>query len=285
MNRVRSRNQGYTIVETIIFLAVTGAVFTSTISIVSGQQARTEFTQAVRDVQTRIQDISNDISTGFYHNPGTLRCNANPGGPQILPGTNNQGTNEGCIFLGRAMQFAPTSGSGPEKINVYNVVGLRRVAGGTAEVQDFSQAKPTAMAPGDATNPGISDVAIDTITLESGMTVGYVRYWHNGAPTDISGFGYMSSLAQYSSLGIINSGSLSVDIIPIGTPTTPPAPGKTARRFVDDIFNFGTVAPLKNPNGGIKICMNSAGRNQHAIFTFGIDRKLTPLVTIDQGSC
>lgn len=87
MSRVRSHNQGYTIIETIIFLAVTGAVFASTITIVSGQQARTEFTQAVRDVQTRIQDISNDVTTGFYHNPGTLRCNANPGGPHIIPGS------------------------------------------------------------------------------------------------------------------------------------------------------------------------------------------------------
>lgn len=200
MSRVSSRNQGYTIIETIIFLAVTGAVFASTIGIISGQQARTEFTQAVRDVQTRLQDISNDVSTGFYHNTGTLKCHKTPGGPQITPspGTDTQGTNEDCIFLGRALQFAPTSGTDPEKINVYNVVGLRKIAGGTQEVQNFSQAKPTAMAPGDTTNTGFSQDAIEVIKLSAGITAGYVKYEHGGVLTNVSGFGYLSTLAQYS---------------------------------------------------------------------------------------
>src|SRR3989344_2027390 len=66
---------GYTLAETLIFLVVSMVLFISAVRMVSGQQARAEFSYGIQEFATQIKDITNDVSTGFYHNPNNIICN------------------------------------------------------------------------------------------------------------------------------------------------------------------------------------------------------------------
>ena len=66
MNRGEARRGGYTIVETLIFLAVSALLFVSTIILISGRQAKAQFTNSVRDLVSDITDVANDVANGYY---------------------------------------------------------------------------------------------------------------------------------------------------------------------------------------------------------------------------
>ncbi len=67
MNR-GNRSTGYTIVETMIFLAVSSLMFISAMILINGRQSRAEFIQAVRVFEANLRDVANDVSTGYYAN-------------------------------------------------------------------------------------------------------------------------------------------------------------------------------------------------------------------------
>ena len=71
------RSHGFTIVETMIVLAVSGALFTSAIFFIGGRQQKAEFTASVRNFETSINDIANDVSDGYFaDNAGTGLINS-----------------------------------------------------------------------------------------------------------------------------------------------------------------------------------------------------------------
>lgn len=121
-------SSGYTIVEVLIVLAVSGALLVSVMALISGQQAKTEFTAALRDFESRLQDIMNDVSTGTYPEPAS-QCLVGSEGP-VATGESSagQGTSQACLFVGKAMQFSPV-GSGAAndagKYNLFTIVGRR----------------------------------------------------------------------------------------------------------------------------------------------------------------
>ncbi len=140
------RDRGFTIVETLIFLAVSGAMLTSIVIMFNGVQARQQFAQGMRDVESLFQDVFNDVSTGYFDPIAGYRCTANGSGPPnfIAAADAEQGSNQGCIFLGKAIQLAPSEseGGGADKIFVHTVVGNRTVANGR-DVTSFTQSRPT----------------------------------------------------------------------------------------------------------------------------------------------
>jgi hypothetical protein len=140
MQRVSS---GYTIVEVIIFLAISGAILISSIAFLSGSEGHNRFSQSMRDTQSKIQDLLNDIPTGntggLSSVTGLSHCfhNTGSGKTQIDSGPANTGnpnhTNGGCIFLGKAIQFTdatdpPAAGQAAgqqSKVFIYSVFGNR----------------------------------------------------------------------------------------------------------------------------------------------------------------
>ena len=99
------KSQGYTIVEVIIVLAIASALFFVAVLAISGQQARTEYTQAIQDFQSRLVDIANDVNTGIYPNLGlSTKCQVDvtTRKPSFsMGGQAQQGANTDCIFIGK----------------------------------------------------------------------------------------------------------------------------------------------------------------------------------------
>ena len=62
INDMKGRSYGYTILEALIFLAVSGLLFAAVYPSFVGRDNKTKFSQAVRDLDTKINDIMNDTS-------------------------------------------------------------------------------------------------------------------------------------------------------------------------------------------------------------------------------
>lgn len=102
MIRGREAAAGYTIVETLIFLAVSALMFVAAVAAISGRQNKAMFVNAVRDFETQIIDVANDVANGYYQVPGGISCTA---GVVAEDSTGTRGANKDCILIGRTLVF------------------------------------------------------------------------------------------------------------------------------------------------------------------------------------
>lgn len=123
MQRVSS---GYTIIEVMIFLAISAALLGSAINLITGRQNQVEFDQRMRDVQSKMQDWINDVSTGFTGgDPSQQNCTLNGTTPVVKAGGSSNDPE--CVFLGKAIQFTDNTVNPDysEHIYTYSVFGTR----------------------------------------------------------------------------------------------------------------------------------------------------------------
>lgn len=283
------RPQGYTILETMIFLAVTSALFVSVSLLVSGKQRNTEFNLAVRETQSKINDILNDASTGYYYNTNNFKCTVSGGAIQITSGTGAQGQNTDCVYMGKAIQFAP-SGQ-PSQLVFYNIVAKREDSTGK-DPSDYIQARPQAIAPRTLAS-SIPD-ATELYRLPGGLKVESLKYclMIDASCTDIGTVAFMSKLASYSTSGLRLSGSQSVDVVPINKPPSSLL-GQTKILAADDLFLSGLTGTTegydftnRNPIGGVIVCFSGEGSNNVAkIKISGGSRRAETQLTIEPGPC
>jgi len=263
--------RGYTIVELMIFLAVSGALLVSGLLAIGGQQNKTEFTQAVREMESRVNDIINDVSTGFYPNTGNIKCDYKiPGAGSGISLTSGggappaQGTNSDCTFAGRIIQFAPL-GVGKSGMRLYTVAAQRQKLSGatTQDVQSFADAKAQLIAKG--TTSSVPD-AFEDVSDNPAIEIGKVTY----SGGNIGGIGIFSTFGPYKS-NSLQSGSNSADLVPV---TDNPAGSSVLNQdpliFVDKTnARLDPTYTLANATSGVTVCLLSQGTNQHAVLTIG----------------
>lgn len=116
---------GYTIAEAMIVLGITGVLFISAYTLFGGQQGKTEFSQAMRDIDSKIQAYANEVKAGSLPAGQSYPCSAASGRPVLdtspAVGENKIGQNQDCIILGRALQL----NTGQSDITVHTVLGTR----------------------------------------------------------------------------------------------------------------------------------------------------------------
>lgn len=119
---MRRNRGGYTIIEVLIVLAISGVLFTSAVLVFQGQQAKTEFSQSLYDLASSIQSYAIQAGSGAYDNGGTYNCSAPDGGTPVLSTT--LPSNDGCLYLGKAIQIVQ-SPADSQTMNIYTVLGSR----------------------------------------------------------------------------------------------------------------------------------------------------------------
>lgn len=138
----RQSPSGFTIVETIIFLAASSIILVSAMIFMSGRAQGARFSESMRDINSKMQDWINDIPTGFTGSTaGGVNCIVTGGGKVLI--NSGVGPNEPeCIFLGKAIQFRVDD----SKVSAYSVFG-RRALGNDIEsplVSSLMEANPEA---------------------------------------------------------------------------------------------------------------------------------------------
>jgi len=108
----KAKTRGFTIIEVILFLAVSAVLLGVVIATIGGRQQRAQFTDSMRDLQSYLETQLSDTQNGV-----------NPTG---------NGGDAATLMLGRALAFTPSSST----INVHTVSGNRLSA--TAEAACIS---------------------------------------------------------------------------------------------------------------------------------------------------
>jgi type II secretory pathway pseudopilin PulG len=243
---------GFTIVETMIVLAVTGVMFISAVLLVAGQQRKVEFTQAVQEVRSAIEQTITETSAGFYPNAGNVKCTVSGGEVSLSSATGTQqGSNTGCIFMGKAMEFG-VAGTDPQQYVKHSIAGLQDNTG------TLASAKPAAV---DLTGTRT------TGELHNGLRAISMKYVVGASKTDIGAVAFLSGLGSYSG-GELMSGTQQMMLVPVTNSGTVP---NTTISGVESAINarLRLADSLVDPSGGVQICFQSGGTSQSGLITIG----------------
>jgi Tfp pilus assembly protein PilV len=279
--------KGFTIVEVMIVLVVTLAIFASAVGLISGRVAAASFTDEMQQVQSQMQSIVNDVASGYYSDDNSqFTCAPSAYGISISIGNTgstavDQATNnDGCTYLGRAVQF--TSG---DTYYVYSVLGLRQEVNGDLPT-GYAEAFPT------ATDQVASLWTSQSLGNELKAVWGS---WSNDAATPIgAGVNSIGTIAFLNDPSATTDGASAaggttqLSVIPVSDQTGLLTSPNTS--FINDrsTNGFSQKADAEtNPINGIGICFASQSTNQSVLFTFGGGSRRATVEThiYDGGSC
>jgi type II secretory pathway pseudopilin PulG len=102
-----NKNQtGFTIVETLIVLSITGLLFLMTMLLVRGQINNFQSKDAVTQLETALRTTLNDVSNGYYPDKGKLSCTLGlPVSASVDVAGGNVGTSTDCVYAGKSITF------------------------------------------------------------------------------------------------------------------------------------------------------------------------------------
>ncbi len=257
-------SRGFTIVESMIFLAVSGGMLLMASLMISGQQAKTQFNQSVRNFESRLLDLANDISTGYYVRNGDFSCSSGSTAADIVilgVGPSAElGESNSCILVGQVVQLDIDTSD----VTIYPLAGKKRTTslGQVKEVKDLVESKPKSLI-------GYAKTAEQ---INYGSVVDSATYIDTGGVTvDVEGFLFATTFGSYAGAEL-GSGDIWVDLVPL-----------SAGDLSDvDAINWATKVADTNPDSGITICLQDSpggGAARHAkIILGGNGRQLTTKV-------
>jgi prepilin-type N-terminal cleavage/methylation domain-containing protein len=265
--------RGFTIVETLIVLAVSGVMFIAIATAIAGRQRDTEFSQSVQSIKSQVQQFISEVNTGSFTNSGTdftcqvtsgtLTITAPPSGTPI-----DQGANQGCIFVGKVLHFTNTGS--PQTLYGYSIAGKQIDSSGDA-VDTIDRASPVVLADGTTA----FNNEIQNFTLQYDLKVAYVCYGDC-----VPAGGGLSPIAssQTGSLAFVSlganaaTGSQTVNLLPItnitGVDSNLSNPTGTESTQINNFFKNGNLVSLVNPTGGAHVCF-VGGNGNSAILNIG----------------
>lgn len=132
-SRMRASPGGFTIVEVLVVVAVTGALFVSVVLLVAGRQQKAQFQQAVNNVTAQIETAINEAQSGY---PGNTAGCRNTGSTYTATSPDSS-----CIFLGKAIQFT-TNANENATMGIHTIVG-KRDSTSVADAQPYTFAFET----------------------------------------------------------------------------------------------------------------------------------------------
>ncbi len=143
---MKRRATGYTIIEVLIVLATTSLLLTMAAYFLRGQTAETTFQQSMRDLQSKIEITVNGVGNSLFPNSDSYTCSLVAGADGVKRATlalgspGNKGSNEQCLYLGRALAVA----KGTSTLYIYSVLGGKTYDSGgkTYDSLTFAQTNP-----------------------------------------------------------------------------------------------------------------------------------------------
>jgi type II secretory pathway pseudopilin PulG len=259
---------GYTIVEVMIFLAVSGLMFVIAASFISGKQGTAQFKQSVNQLASTLQQEIDGVGNGQYNNFNQLSCTSSASGLNITASSQNTGSNNGCILLGKVIQFDYTSNL--QQYNVYTVAGSQYDMGGSGPTlaTSYDHALPTVVDPISGSAVNLTDtkntewnVDVTKMVLDSPSFASEVVDPTNAIP--ISGIGFYNSLGSYNGDGDLNSGIEPTVAIPFQAVGSP-----AENNLIGEIQSPLSYNPLYiRTSLEVEICLQSG--TKYAIVTIG----------------
>jgi len=290
MKSAKKWQAGYTIVETMIFLIISSALLLSAIGLFDPRIRSTQFSQSVQELATHIRSVSNEASTGTYPDTPGFTCSVDPTGvPQtgLSSATDDQGTRNDCIFVGKVMNFTVKNGAGCKdpivsancgSIDVYTAVGRRELDPiAHTPVTNIAQANPRLVLTPDIT---------ENFTLGYGThVIGLYQIDGSGTnpPKAVNSAGFFQSSGGSYTNGALTSGSQNITTWGIAT-TIAGAQSRTEQDVNSDISTPSNL--LDASKGGLLVCVQSGSVSRKAGITIGaVNESFAVSVIMDDSRC
>lgn len=242
---------GFTIIEVLVVLSLASFLFVAAAMAMNGDQKQTEFDTGARQIYTELQSLSTDVQNGLYTTNNSITCENVSGSPYFVLGTQNQGTNFGCVYVGKAIQFNPSS-TKSAFYYVYSLVGNQFSGTSLNPPLPFPQSAKVLASVGSGVSGNFPPEGTQVIGLPDQFTVSKITYSGNpiGGINDVIGFYNIqtSNLMSNSSLGN------NLFIIP-----TEASASSNAISYIngDKVVN-GVIGGYNiNPNGSVVVCLSS----------------------------
>jgi Tfp pilus assembly protein PilE len=277
--------RGFTIIEVMIFLAVSGIIFFSAMTLMSGSQDKTEFSTAISQLTSQLQSIVGNVANGYYLSQQNFTCSANSGGGSpslsftLASNTNGRGTNVGCTFIGEVIQFNPLPVSSNQEYIVYPVIGnqyyppTNSPGPNNADVDNLTQAAPVSMYDSATDNPSVAATINSEIDTTQVLPYGITIHPSGMSYTDSSITSNIGAIGLFTTF----NGSQSVQVIPIPGSQ----PGQYQSTMINEIDSLkngsgnvitgvsGSNNTVSDPDGGVQICFDSGTDNESGLITIG----------------
>jgi prepilin-type N-terminal cleavage/methylation domain-containing protein len=249
---------GYTIIEVMIVLAVSGFMFLIATTFINGKQAHTAFTAGVNEMASQLQDAIQQVNAGEYSD---IPLTCTPGSPPQFANSASpsQGTASGCVFVGKFFHF--WTNQGPSAYEVFTLGGNRLV--GIDPAVSLTDVDPVPVQ-GLGLDLTVQNTIPQSLQIHSGGTINGVRVVDASGNTHSGnyGFGFIESLGSLAAGGVgatYASGAQAINLVydlgltipvqneasVIGALTTTPTPLQYARSAsicLSDGGQFATIS-------------------------------------------
>lgn len=169
---MRRKQKGYTIIEALLFLAISSALFSMTIIGMNGQINRSRFKQNMETIQLNINSVLDSVDKGYTLSDGSRTCKVVGGGNNVQI-VENSGTQTGvnssdCVFYGRDISICSGRNSNDMVVSTY--LANNRIINQPGQYQPVNIASLQTTIPipdGLDFVPTANDVAADDSTSDS----------------------------------------------------------------------------------------------------------------------
>lgn len=204
---------GYTIIEVMIVLAVSGLMFVIAATFINGKQEKTAFTAGVNEMASRLQDTIEQVVDGRFSDI-PLTCAVGSSNLSFTSaGSPNQGLNQDCIFLGKMLHFS--EGGNDNHYETFTLAGSRLDSSG-ALATSLTGAVPTPVDVPYSSGGASAPVLTTQQSLPQGLTA---KVKINSSITNYS-FGFVQSLGSLNA-GVLQSGAQNTGLVYATTENSP----------------------------------------------------------------
>lgn len=245
-------NLGFTIVEVMVFLAVSGFTFLIAASFINGKEAQAEYNTGMNQANLQVKTIINNVSNGNYALPNgaSLSCSFAGGRPnvtEIAPQPNNVAM-EGCTFVGTVLE--PDYNNSPYQYYMFTVAGCQNYNGAGSSYQcstNPSDPLPTNL---EQEQPQVVSWLSGSKTWDNGVGLTKIYYVSGGNWDQLSALGFFGSFPSMNN-SVMESGAEPVNLVYFN--------GSSANT-AQDIVSLGSNGPNGRlmTNGYIVMCFQGS---------------------------
>lgn len=226
---------GYTIIEVMIVLAISGLMFLIAANFISGKEESTAFTEGTNEFVTDMQSVIDQVSDGQYSDI-SFNCFSGVGGTLTFPGAGTQGTNPACVFLGKFLYF--TQGTNADNYLTFSLAGNRLDSATGDSATTLAEINPTPIDQGSvnlttrATIPQQLDVKSMQVTVGASTNAAY-------------GIGFIQSAGTVDPVtGQLDNGAQMVSLVYSPTLNAPNLPENSAVTDITGNVAFANSAVM-----------------------------------------
>lgn len=272
----RTSQNGYTILEVMIFLVITGFMFASAVVAVGGTQEQARYSQAVRDLDLQIRDVINDVQNGYYPDYDRGRCRVTGAGVRFNNSNNGTiGANEDCMNIGKIVLF---------NLGDETNFGVATLVGANPGLDDSITLNLTSLEPTIARKNGSGQFDLTSYKpLRYGAEVTYIG--QNGLPNQsykslsfVSDFSTNNTTSDARSSGVL---TVSVYGIKGSFDSLTNLTNQYIRNIENDLIDPAQYD--KNPANGFYVCVKTTS-DRWAKIDIGVDGVVTatkPIFDVD----